>query len=134
MDTISDFFIRIKNAYLAKKDRAVIPFSGMKYEMAKILERKGFVSAVRKKRKKKNLEIREFLYLEVKLKYEAGDAALSGVRLVSSPGRRIYLKKDEIRPVRSGYGILIISTSKGIMTGEEAQSLGLGGQAIAQIW
>lgn len=135
MDTISDFFISIKNAYLAKKDRAVIPFSKMKYEMAKIIERKGFVSAVRKKRKKgKDLESVEFLYLELKLKYEDGIPALNGVKLVSKPGRRIYLKKDQIRPVRSGYGVLIISTSKGIMTGEEAKSISLGGQAIAEIW
>lgn len=135
MDTISDFFIAIKNAYLAKKDRAVIPFSKMKYEMAKILERKEFVSAVRKKRKKgKNLESSEFLYLEIKLKYDDGKPALSGVKLVSKPGRRIYLKKDEIRSVRSGYGVLIVSTSKGIMTGEEAKSLGVGGQAIAKVW
>ena len=135
MDTISDFFITIKNAYLAKKDRAVIPFSKMKYEMARILEEKGFVSAVRKKRKKgKNLESKEFLYLEVKLKYEDGVPAMSGVRLVSKPGRRIYLKKDKIRQVRSGYGVLIISTSKGVRTGEEARELGVGGQAIAQVW
>lgn len=135
MDTISDFFISIKNAYLVKKDRALIPFSKMKYEMAKILERKGFISGVRKKRKKgKNLESMEFLYLEIKLKYEDGTPAFNGVKLVSSPGRRIYLKKDEIRPVKSGYGILIISTSKGIMTGDEAKSLALGGQAIAQVW
>mgnify|MGYP001613689908 FL=1 len=135
MDTISDFFITIKNAYLAKKDRAVIPFSKMKYEMARILEEKGFVSAVRKKRKKgKNLESKEFLYLEVKLKYEEGVPAMSGVRLISKPGRRIYIKKDEIRPVRSGYGVLIISTSKGVRTGEEARELGVGGQAIAQVW
>lgn len=135
MDTISDFFISIKNAYLAKKDRAVIPFSKMKYEMAKILERKGFVSSVRKKRKKgKSLESKEFLYLEVKLKYDEGVPSFNGVRLVSKPGRRIYLKKDEIRPVRSGYGVLIMSTSRGVLTGEEAKELGVGGQAIAKVW
>lgn len=135
MDTVSDFFIRIKNAYLAKKDRAVIPFSKMKYELAKILEGKGFVSAVRKKRKKKkNTEVPEFLYLDIKLKYEDGKPSFRDVKLVSKPGRRIYLKKDEIRPVKNGYGILIISTSKGVMTGADAVKNGIGGQAIAEIW
>lgn len=134
MDTISDFFIAIKNAYLVKKDRAVIPFSKIKYEMAKILEGKGFVSLVRKKRKKSKDQKSEFLYLEIKLKYEDGSPAINDLKLVSKPGRRIYLKKDQIRPVRSGYGILIISTSKGLMTGEEAKKMGLGGQAIASVW
>ncbi|MEK7203574.1 MAG: 30S ribosomal protein S8 [Patescibacteria group bacterium] len=133
MDTISDFFIRIKNAYLVKKDRVVIPFSKMKYEMAKILEQNGFVSAVRKKKKAKQNGY-EQLFLDLKLKYDNGAASFNDVRLVSKPGRRIYLKNTEIRPVRDGYGILIISTSKGIMTGDDAKKLGIGGQAIAKVW
>ena len=133
MDSISDFFIRIKNAYLVKKDRVVVPFSRMKYEMAKILEQNGFVLAVRKKKKIKKTGYEE-LFLDLKLKYEGDEPALSDVKLLSSPGRRIYLKKNEIRPVRDGYGILIISTSRGIMTGGEAKKQGLGGQAIAEVW
>ena len=133
MDTISDFFIRIKNAYLVKKDRAVVPFSKMKYELAKILENKGFVSAVRKKKRVKKSGS-EQLFLDLKLKYDDGAASFRGVKLISRPSRRIYLKKSELRPVRNGYGILIISTSKGIMTGDEAKKMGLGGQAIAEVW
>lgn len=133
MDSISDFFIRIKNAYLVKKDRVVIPFSRMKYEMARILEQGGFLGAVRKKKKLKKSGYEE-LFLDLKLKYESNEPAFSNVRLLSSPSRRIYLKKSEIRPVKDGYGILIISTSRGIMTGGEAKKLGLGGQAIAEIW
>jgi len=133
MDSISDFFIRIKNAYLVKKDRVVVPFSRMKYEMAKILEQGGFVSAVRKKKKIKKTGYEE-LFLDLKLRYEGNEPALSNVKLLSSPGRRIYLKKSEIKPVRDGYGILIISTSAGIMTGEGAREQGLGGQAIAEVW
>ncbi|OHB17688.1 MAG: 30S ribosomal protein S8 [Parcubacteria group bacterium RIFCSPLOWO2_01_FULL_40_65] len=133
MDTISDFFIRIKNAYLVKKDRVVIPFSKMKYEMAKILEQKGFVSAIRKKKKVKKAGF-EQLFLDLKLKYNDTVPLFENVKLISRPGRRIYLNKNEIKPVREGYGILILSTSKGIMTGEEAKKMGLGGQAIAEIW
>lgn len=134
MDSISDFFIRIKNAYLVKKSRVLIPFSKMRYEMAKILERRGFISAVkRKRRKKKNLETPQ-LFLDLKLKYENGSPVFNNVKLISKPGRRLYIKKDEIKPVKSGYGVLIISTSKGVMTGEEARKAGVGGQAIAEIW
>lgn len=133
MDSISDFFIRIKNAYLVKKDRVVIPFSKMKYEMAKILEQKDFILAVRKKKKTKEKGY-EQLFLDLKLKYDNGAASFNDVKLISRPSRRIYLKKTEIKPIRSGYGVLIISTSRGIMTGEEAKKLGLGGQAIAEIW
>jgi len=133
MDPISDFFIRIKNAYLVKKDQVVVPFSRMKYEMAKILEQSGFILAVRKKKKIKKTGYEE-LFLDLKLKYEGNEPAFSNVRFLSSPSRRIYLRKSEIRPVRDGYGILIISTSRGITTGEEAKKLGLGGQAIAEIW
>ncbi len=133
MDTVSDFFIRIKNAYLVKNDRVVIPFSKMKYEMAKILERRGFVSAVRKKKKSKKGELGE-LVLDIKLKYEDGLPAFNNVRLISKPGRRIYIKRGEIRPVKSGYGVLVVSTSKGIMTGDEAVKAGVGGQAIAEVY
>ena len=133
MDSTSDFFIRIKNAYLVKKDRVVAPFSRMKYEMAKILEQGGFILAVRKKKKIKKTGYEE-LFLDLKLKYDGDEPAFSNVKLLSSPGRRIYLKKNEIRPVKDGYGISIISTSRGIMTGEEAKKKGLGGQAIAEIW
>ncbi|MEK7659472.1 MAG: 30S ribosomal protein S8 [Patescibacteria group bacterium] len=133
MDSTSDFFIRIKNAYLVKKDRVIVPFSRMKYEMAKILEQSGFVLAVRKKKKIKKTGYEE-LFLDLKLKYEGDEPAFSNVKLLSNPSRRIYLKKSEIRPVKDGYGILIISTSRGIMTGEEGKKLGLGGQAIAEVW
>ena len=133
MDSISDFFIRIKNAYAVKKDRVVIPFSNLKFEMAKILETKGFVAAVRKKKKVKKTG-KEQLFLDLKLKYQDKESAFGNVKLISRPSRRIYLKKDEIKPVRDGFGILIISTSKGVMSGEEAKKLGVGGQAMAEVW
>lgn len=133
MDPISDFFIRIKNAYLVKKDRVVMPFSKMKYEMAKILEQEEFIGAVKRKKRVKKSGYEQF-FLDLKLKYENGEPLFSDVKLISKPGRRIYLKKGEIRPVRDGYGVLIISTSRGVMTGDEARKSGLGGQAIAQVW
>lgn len=133
MDIISDFFIRIKNAYLVKKDRVVIPFSKMKYEIAKILEEKGFIAAVRKKKKIKKSGYDQ-LFLDLKLKYQDDFPSFGDVKLISKPGRKIYLKSDQIRPVKGGHGILIVSTSKGVMAGEEAKKNGVGGQAIAEVW
>lgn len=131
-DSISDFFIRIKNAYMVKKDRVFIPFSKIKFNIAKILENKGFILSVGKK--KKRVKKTDLSYLDIKLKYNKGVPAFEDIKLISTPGRRIYVKKDEIKPVKSGYGISIISTSKGIMTGEEAKKKGIGGQIIAEVW
>jgi len=131
-DPISDFFIRIKNGYLVKKDRVFIPFSKMKFSIAKILESNGFVLSVGKKKRKTRKS--EHTFLDIKLKYDKNVPAFEDVKLVSTPGRRIYVKKDEIKPVKSGYGIAIISTSKGVMTGEEAKKKGIGGQIIAEVW
>ena len=133
MDSTSDFFIRIKNAYLVRKDRVVLPFSKMKYEMAKVLEQRGFILAIRKKKRIKKTGY-EQMFLDLKLKYDDKEPSLSNIRLLSKPSRRIYLKNSEIKPVKDGYGVLIISTSKGVMSGEEAKKLGLGGQAIAEAW
>lgn len=133
MDSTSDFFIRIKNAYLVGKDRVALPFSKMRYEMAKILEQKGFILAIRKKKRIKKTGY-EQVFLDLKLKYEDKEPAFRNVKLISRPSRRIYLKNREIKAVREGYGVLIISTSKGIMSGEEAKKLGLGGQAVAEVW
>ena len=128
MDPIADFFIRIKNGYRAKKPAVLIPFSQLKAEITRVLEARGYIGAIEKKGRK----VRKFLELE--LKYPDGVPALGGVRLISKPSRRIYTKKSEIRPVRQGYGLLIISTSRGVMSGEDARKAGVGGVAIAEVW
>ena len=81
---------------------------------------------------KKGRKVRKFL--EVGLRYDGVSPALTHIRRLSKPSRRLYLRKDEIRPVRQGFGLLIVSTSKGLMSGEEARKSGLGGEAIAEIW
>lgn len=134
MDVISDFFIRIKNGYLVKKDRVFIPFSKVKFGFAKILEKNSFINSVTRKKRKKKGTNTPHLYLDIKLKYNDGLPAIENLKTVSTPGRRIYLKKNQIKPVKSGFGISIISTSKGIMTGDEAKKDGLGGQLIAEVW
>lgn len=127
-DPISDFLIQIKNGYRAGKSSVVVPYSTIKEKIAKLLEEKQYISGSEKKGRK----VKKFL--EVELRYNDKIPALTEVRRVSKPSRRIYIAKDKIKPVRQGFGLAIISTSKGVMTGEEARQAGLGGEVIAEVW
>ncbi|RJQ36017.1 30S ribosomal protein S8 [Candidatus Parcubacteria bacterium] len=128
MDALSDFFIRIKNGYRAKRATVIVPHSKLKAEVARVLQSRGYIGEIEKKGRK----VRKFLELE--LRYPNGEPALESVKLISKPSRKLYMKKGEIRPIRQGFGLLVISTSRGIMSGEEARKAGLGGMAIAEIW
>jgi len=128
MDPISDILTAIRNAQAAKKVEVEIPLSNLKYEIAKILERKGFVAKVEKKGKKMKKMV------EITLKYSNKSPAISGLKKISKPGQRIYKKAKELRPVKGGYGIAIISTSKGLMTDKEARKQKLGGEVLCEIW
>jgi len=137
-DPITDMLNRIRNAQAVLKDTVDIPFSNLKYEIAKILEKKGFVAKIGKKGKKVKRTI------EITLKYDKealakGEAhqkqpVISGLRRISKPGQRIYKKAKETKPVKGGYGIAIISTPKGLMTNKEARRRKLGGEIICEIW
>lgn len=131
MYTISDMLIRIKNAQAADKDRLFIPFSKMKWDMAKVLKEGKFIQDF--ERKKKKLKKNEHTFIEVKLDGE-GQPAISGIKIISKPSRRVYIKKGEIRPVSGGYGLAIISTSQGVMSGEQAKKNNLGGEWLAEVW
>jgi small subunit ribosomal protein S8 len=131
-DTISDMLIRIKNAQAVDKEQVVIPFSKMKFEICRILKEAGFIGEVEKKTKKDKKS--EHNYLSVNLKYEEGHGALNGVKLISKPSRRMYIQAKDIKPVRSGYGIAIISTSKGLMSSVEARKNKIGGEIICEVW
>ena len=82
-----------------------------------------------KKTKKSEVSI-----LGVELKYENGVGAIGGIKMISKPSRRIYAGKDGLKPVKNGYGISVISTSKGLMTGDEAKKAGIGGEIICEVW
>jgi small subunit ribosomal protein S8 len=127
-DPICDMLNRIGNAQAVLKETVDIPFSGLKYEIAKILEKKGFIAKVEKKGKKARRTI------EITLKYDANQPAISGLKRTSKPGQRIYKKAKEIKPVKGGYGVAIISTPKGLMTDKEARKKKLGGEIICEIW
>ena len=123
---------QIKNAQSRGKEEVVLPFSKMTLGIAEILKNKGFVGSVEKKiRKMKKSEIS---ILGVGLKYENGIGAIGDIKLISKPSRRVYVGKDDLKPVRDGYGISIISTPKGLMTGDEARRAGIGGEIICEVW
>ncbi|KPJ71526.1 30S ribosomal protein S8 [Parcubacteria bacterium DG_74_3] len=128
MDPIADLLNQIRNAQAVSKSTISIPFSQIKYEIAKILEKQGFVEKVERKGRKIQRVI------EITLKYVDGKAAISGLKRISKPGQRIYSSWRGIKKVRGGYGMLIISTSKGIKTDKEVRKQKLGGEVICEIW
>ncbi len=127
-DPISDMLTSIKNAQAVLKETVEVPFSNFKYEIAKILEKNGFIAKTEKKGKK----IKKLI--EITLKYDNKRPAISGLKKISKPGQRIYKKAKELKPVKGGYGIAIISTSKGLMTNKEARKQKLGGEVICEMW
>lgn len=127
-DTIADMLTQIRNAQAVDKETVSIPFSNLKYEIAEILEKGGFVEKVKKRGRKERKKI------EITLKYENEIPAISSLKVVSRPGQRIYKRYKEIGRVKRGYGIVIISTSKGLMTDREARKQKIGGEVICEIW
>lgn len=127
-DPISDMIIRINNAKSVLHPTVSIPFSNFKYEIAKILEKEGFIAKVEEKGKK----IKKII--EITLKYDIKTPMISGLRRISKPGQRIYSEAKEIKKVKGGYGLAIISTPKGLMTNKEARKKRMGGEIILEIW
>ena len=128
VNTITDMFNRIRNAQMVKKPTVLVPLSGINYEIGRLLAERGFIDKVEKKGKK----IKKFI--EIALKYTDKVPAISGIKTISKPGQRIYISSREIRPVKGGYGMAIISTSRGVMTDKEARKQKLGGELICQVW
>src|SRR5258708_35434166 len=105
-----------------------MPFSKMKGQIANILKNSGYVMDVKKKNKKsKKIELD---FIDITLKYEGIRPAISGINLISRPSRHLYIKSKDIKPVRSGFGLAIISTSKGVMTSRDARKQKLGGEIL----
>lgn len=125
-DPIADMLTRIRNAARVNKEIAELPFSRVKFEIAKILEREGFLSSVSHDDAKRTLELH--------VRYDGNQAILNDVQRLSKPGRRLYVGWQEIPRVRSGLGIAIVSTSQGIMTGGEARKRKLGGELLCEVY
>ena len=128
-DPVSDMLTRIRNGALARHDRVDMPHSFLKKNIAEVLKAEGFVDDVRES----DGEGKKTLTLV--LRYGRGkDSAIDGVRRVSAPGRRVYVRFDRIPRVRSGMGISILSTSRGVMTDRQAREQRVGGELLCEVW
>lgn len=133
LDPIADMLTRIRNAQQAGLKEVVLPASKIKWSIAKILEAKGFLEKTEKIATGKFPELRLVLrYVQVTPTQR--NPAIRALERVSRQGQRIYVKRDQIRRVKNGFGLSIVSTPKGLMTGEEAYHSGLGGEYICRIW
>ncbi len=128
MDQIVNLLNQIRSAQAVGKQEFSITASNIKYEIAKLLVDNDFINEVKKTNKGK------MKTLKIVLKYENGVPKISGLKRVSKQGQRIYHSNDELRKVMGGYGISIISTSKGLMTGKDAKKQNLGGEVICEVW
>jgi small subunit ribosomal protein S8 len=128
-DPIADMLTRIRNAARAKFSSVDIPGSRLKSELAKILKAEGYI------RNYKFIKDGKQGILRVYLKYGADqEGVIFGLERVSKPSRRVYIKSKDIKPVLSGMGISILSTSKGIMTDKTARKESVGGEVLCNIW
>jgi len=127
-DPIGDMLNQIKNAQAVGKAEVFLPFSKLKNEIANLLSKNNFVGEVKKIAKGKGKS------MKINLKYGDGMPAIEGIKRISKPGQKMYFKTKEIKKIRGGFGISIISTSKGLMTNKEAKKAKLGGEVICEIW
>ena len=127
-DPITDMLNQIRNAEAVAKPEILLPFSKLKNQIGMILMQEGFVQDVKKVAKDKSK------IMKIVLKYDNGIPAIEGSKRVSKPGQRIYVKNTEIKKVRGGFGISIISTPKGLMTNNQARKAKLGGEVMLEVW
>lgn len=127
-DPIADMLTRIRNAVAVKKPELVLPFSKIKFSIAKLLEKESYVGAV------EEVKTGKFSQLKIKLVYNEGTPSIQHIKRISKPGQRVYVAGKEIPRVLGGYGLAIVSTSKGIMAGQEAFRENIGGELICEIW
>ena len=129
-DPIADMLARIRNAVMACHDRVVIPASKLKGTIAEVLKSEGYVADVARDTEESGREV-----ISITLKYGKDKIpAIEGIERVSKPGRRVYVRAQDIPKVRSGLGIAVLSTSRGIMSDRQARKVGGGGELLCQIW
>ncbi len=128
-DPIADILTRIRNATMIKKKEIDIPSSHMKVEIARIMKDEGYIKNFRV------IDDKLQGILKVYIKYTKNNVSvISGLKKISKPGCRIYCKRGSIPKVLGGLGIVIISTSQGILTGRRCEELGIGGEVLCHIW
>lgn len=139
VDPIADMLSRIRNAIMAQKEEVILPYSKIKFEMAKILDNHKVISSLETiepiKTHRSKEETNHFKQIKIKLAYdENGQPLITNLRRVSKPGQKIYIKKDNMPRVLDGLGFAIISTSQGLMSDQEAKKRKIGGELLCEIW
>ena len=127
-DPISNMLSQLKNAASVGKTQVVIPFSQLKLAILKILVDQNYLKNVTKRQRKNRA------YLYVDLEFANDRPKITEIERISKPSRRIYVRADDIRPIRGGTGMAIVSTSAGIMVASEAKKQKLGGELLCQVW
>ena len=123
-----DLLARIKNAAMAGKSSLLAPFSRVDFEVAKVLAKENYLKDVQKK------VINRKNFIELKLAYAHDRAVIQGFKVMSKPGRRFYSRYQDLKSVRNGYGLGVLSTSRGIMDNKEAKKNRVGGEYLFEIW
>lgn len=119
---------RIRNALAAQKSELVLPYSKFKHNLAKVLLAEGFVSGVNELPGRVKM-------LQINLKYSSsGSPVISGIKRVSTPGQRIYMAAARIPRTNGGFGVTVVSTSKGLLTDRQARKEQMGGEVVCQVW
>ena len=130
-DPIADMLTRIRNSVHARHQRVDVPASRFKTEIARILEQEGYIQGF----KVLEGEDAPVPVIRIVLKYgPRGETVISGLERVSRPGRRVYLGRDDVPRVMGGLGTSILTTSRGVMTGQQAAKAGVGGEVLCNIW
>lgn len=126
-DPISDFLCRLRNAARAQHPDVLVPHSRLKESIARVLKQEGYLAdvAVEGTTQKK---------IRLKLKFTGRKSVIEGLRRLSSPGRRVYARSSDIPKVRGGLGVVVLSTSAGVVTDREARRRNLGGELLCSIW
>jgi small subunit ribosomal protein S8 len=131
-DPIADMLTRIRNATLARHARVDVPASTLKLEIARILEKEGYIQGFKVVEPKEGAVQKS---IRISLKYgPRGERVITGIERVSRPGRRVYFGTAEVPSVFGGLGTSILTTSRGVMTGREARREGVGGEVLCNVW
>ena len=124
-DPIADLLTRIRNAVKAKHSKTVVAYSKLKVAMLEVLKKYKYIADF------KVVKVGHFDQIEIELNTEHKELHL---KRISKPGQRIYVKTGQLKPILNGYGIGIISTPKGVMTGQRARQIGVGGEVLCKVW
>ena len=127
-DVIADFLTIVRNGIVRSKDSVETSYSKLRYEIAQILKKEGFIVDATVDEQTK------FKTIKVVLKYVHGESVIHEITRVSKPSRRIYVGAETIKPVIGGLGVNILTTSRGLMTGKTARKQGIGGELLCTVW